>query len=93
MIDSWNLLFLFAQVNFGYSSASTFQSLAIATWIANAVVHITFALAVFSDSHRRTTFLVQGWVWTLAILLGGVFVVGIYWLIHHSNFRSSSGER
>ncbi|HSI61533.1 MAG TPA: hypothetical protein VLE43_00405 [Candidatus Saccharimonadia bacterium] len=57
------------------------------------VVHICFALAVWVDAgqmeqqQRRTTFLVGGGLWALATLLGGVFVAGIYWAVHHSTLR------
>jgi uncharacterized membrane protein len=60
----------------------------VVTWIAVATVHIAFTVAIYSDASRRNTFLVRGWVWTLATLLGGLFVVGIYWVIHHSSIRS-----
>ena len=62
----------------------------IVVLIALAIVHIAFAIAVFSDANRSRTFLVKGWVWTLATLLGGLFVVGIYWVIHHSSIRSQN---
>lgn len=68
-------------------------SLVFAIWILTAIVHVGFALAVWSDSHllwkqlRRKTFLVGGGLWALATLLGGVFVAAIYWLIHHSTLR------
>ena len=62
-------------------------------WIATVVIHIAFAVAVYTDSEylwghfRRKTFLVGGGMWALATLLGGVFVAAIYWLIHHSTLR------
>ena len=62
-------------------------------WILTAVVHIGFALAILADAEqlwrhlRRKTFFVGGGLWALATLLGGVVVVGIYWLIHHSSLR------
>lgn len=61
--------------------------------ILTAVVHLCFACAVWSDAgmmarhHRRGTFLVGGFLWGLATLLGGVFVAGVYWIIHHSTLR------
>lgn len=61
--------------------------------LLTAIVHVGFAFAVASDSgllwrhFRRNTFLVSGWLWALATLLGGVFVAGVYWLVHHSTLR------
>ena len=54
-----------------------------------AIVHIGFAAAVGSDASqlRREGSgpLIAGpFLWTLATLLGGVFVAAIYWLINHS---------
>lgn len=65
----------------------------IAYWILIFIVHVGFAFAVLADSglmwrhFRRNTFLVGGAVWALATLLGGVFVVAVYWLVHHSTLR------
>lgn len=59
-------------------------------WILTAIIHIALALAVFSDAeqmyrrHGRKPFLVEGAIWALAVLLGGVVTAGIYWVIHHS---------
>jgi hypothetical protein len=64
-----------------------------AAWILTGIVHISFALAVFADTQllwkhlRRRTFLLGGGLWALATLLGGVYVAGIYWLIHHSTLH------
>lgn len=75
MTEPWNLLY-FSTV------------IPVITWIALAIVHIAFTVAVYSDSNRRNTFLVRGYMWALATLLGGLFVVGLYWVIHHSSIRS-----
>lgn len=62
--------------------------------VIGAIVHIGFALSVWADAanmvryQQRSTFLLGGTFWALATLMGGVFVVGVYWLIHHSNLRS-----
>jgi len=39
---------------------------------------------------KRKPFLVDRPTWTLATLLGGIFTVAIYWLVHHSTLRSST---
>ena len=62
-------------------------------WGVSAVLHFLFASGIAQDVGRRrqvdqTLFLVAGSTWTFATLLGGVWVVGIYWLIHYSAWRS-----
>ena len=57
-----------------------------------AIVHIVFAIAVASDAKRfymkgLSTFLVGPGMWGFATLMGGVWGVLIYWIIHHSNLR------
>ena len=53
------------------------------------IVHIGFAAAVAADAGRlsreRSGPLIAGpALWTLATLLGGVYVAGLYWLANHS---------
>jgi hypothetical protein len=83
-------------MNLNFDSALRFlmnPSLAIGWvvlfWVATAIVHIGFAIAVLQDTRRRVgdTFLVGGGIWALATLLGGVVTAGIYWVIHHSTLR------
>jgi hypothetical protein len=58
-----------------------------------AMIHIAFAFGVFQDSAKlRETKFVPGGFWALAILIGGVWLVGIYWLIHHSNLISKDSN-
>lgn len=58
-----------------------------------ALVNISFALGVFMDADlmkrqaARNTFLVSHWIWAFATLIGGVFVAGIYWAVHHSTLN------
>ena len=69
----------------------------VAYWLAVAIVHVFFAIAVFRDAQRqqspvgRGTILVVPGLWSLATLVGGVVVAGIYWLIHHSTLRPPAG--
>ncbi|MHA3772519.1 hypothetical protein ACXR0O_13370 [Verrucomicrobiota bacterium sgz303538] len=59
-----------------------------------ALLHIAFAVGVARDSaefihiQRRNTALVGSFIWTLATLVGGVFVAAIYWAIHRSNLSA-----
>jgi hypothetical protein len=65
---------------------------AIVYFIAVAIVHIGFSAAVSADAGRLRREgsgpLIAGpFLWTLATLLGGVFVAGVYWLVNHSALR------
>jgi hypothetical protein len=69
---------------------------AVVAGLLTVIIDVAFACAVFRDAdllwqnERRKTFLVGGLVWALATLLGGVFVAGVYWIIHHSTLRAPS---
>ncbi|MDF2529468.1 MAG: hypothetical protein K0Q57_348 [Gammaproteobacteria bacterium] len=54
-------------------------------------LHIIFANGVAKDigglsKRGLTTMIIPGYAWVLATLIGGIFTLAIYWLIHHSNF-------
>ena len=58
--------------------------------LAGALINIAFSAAVFSDAMRLqkqgySLVLANGWIWSLAVLVGGVFVAIGYWLVHHSS--------
>ena len=70
------------------------QLATIAYFFAVAIVHVGFAAAVSADAGRMRRKgsgpLIAGpLLWTLATLLGGVFVAGVYWLVNHSVLRRS----
>ncbi len=57
------------------------------------ILNLILASAVFSDCKKlratggRDTFLVGPGIWWLAVALGGLAAVAIYWAIHHSMLR------
>lgn len=57
--------------------------------VAGLLVHLAFSAAVFNDANRLQNeqgnlAFVNAWLWSLAVLVGGVFVALAYWVIHHS---------
>lgn len=64
--------------------------LQMVVFILMVLLHLILAAGVAKDinhfhKRRLDTQLVSGMVWVLATLLGGVWVLLIYWLIHHSS--------
>jgi hypothetical protein len=57
--------------------------------IVNVFLHIIFAGAVARDGGRlqkmgQKTLLVSPYIWSFAVLVGGVFTAVVYWLMHYS---------
>jgi hypothetical protein len=61
-------------------------------WSITITVNLAFAVGVWADAssllRQRTGPMFVGplW-WMLGTLVGGVFVAGVYWAMHHSNLR------
>jgi hypothetical protein len=75
----------FSDAGFGY-----FAMASLLFVILTAFVHIAFANAVNRDAQNLAragilTALVGPTMWTVATLLGGVYVACAYWIIHHSS--------
>lgn len=73
-----------------------FNSQSIMIWSVvafsvTAFVHIAFSVGVYGDAIKQQeqkplgTAFVGPFFWAIAVLLGGVFVAGVYWLLHHSS--------
>ena len=71
----------------------------ICATVITFIVHLCFAVAIFRDATYlrdprnlrapRTPIFVGRMIWFLGILVGGVFVAGIYWIMHHSRLNQS----
>lgn len=54
------------------------------------IVHVAFALGVYTDANEQEERQARVWfggaiLWGFATLMGGVFVAVAYWLLHHSS--------
>ncbi len=79
-------------VTVGSNFGGFLQFLTVAFLVASFAVHVAFALAVWNNAQALRekgagTALIEPVWWTLATLLGGVFVAGLYWVVHHSTLR------
>lgn len=74
-------------------------AIAICASVITLIVHIAFAMAVFRDATYlrdprnlrvpRKPIFVGRMIWFLGTLVGGMFVAGIYWIMHHSRLNQS----
>lgn len=71
-----------------------YWSIVVAT--VTAFIHIAFGVAVMNDatnlksSNPNSLKFVGPFLGMLTVLLGGVLIVGLYWLIHHSSLNNES---
>ena len=76
--------------DFAQSVFNEMNSLALMMLVVKAMVNIAFASAVARDAgklakRQHPTWLTSGVTWAFATLVGGVWVVAIYWLVHYSS--------
>lgn len=62
--------------------------------VLTVIVHIVFGYGVYVDALRLRKgggrlFFVNSRIWFFATLIGGVFVAGVYWVLHHSRLNPS----
>ena len=72
-------------------------AIVICATVITFIVHLCFAVAIFRDATYlrdprnlrapRTPIFVGPIIWFLATLIGGVFVAGSYWIMHHSRLN------
>lgn len=59
-----------------------------------AILHFAIAILVGLDAGRlKSDEIPPGiapWIWVLASLLGGIFVLGLYWVVYYSSLRKPS---
>ena len=69
--------------------ATSLSGISIIIMVLTVIVHWCFAVAVFLYARKlpRGPILVLPIVWSIATLLGGVFVALVYWVIHHSRLN------
>lgn len=84
-------------MNFFQQYTQQLDSISQCLIILNALIHIIFAGAVAKDTGRlqkvgQPICLVSGLTWAFATLVGGVFVAGLYWFIHHSSVTRNHGH-
>ena len=86
--------FDFNELGFAASLAGISVFWIVVFWVVTAIIHITFAVAVYRDAKSMVTPIFVGSViWMLATLIGSVFVAAIYWAMHHSSLNSSIQTR
>lgn len=77
---------------FGPSGAMFVGCVSALVAIMSLIVHIVFALGVYDVATRwvrwRRVYFAGPVVWSLATLIGGVFVAAVFWLLHFSTLSA-----
>ena len=65
--------------------------------LINALIHFLFAGAVANDCGKLSKqglkpILVAPATWAFTTLIGGVYVAGLYWFLHHSTLTRYQGK-
>ncbi len=66
------------------------QNLSLLFLVLSAVLHLLYAVGIAKDignlskKHIQPLFL-PGIAWVFAALVGGIFTLLVYWLMHHSS--------
>lgn len=69
-----------------------FVFVGLMAFFGSIVIHLTLALAIYRDADQIersgfSTVFVGRFLWTFMTLIGGLLVVTVYWLMHHSTLR------
>ncbi|MCW8876360.1 MAG: hypothetical protein OQJ89_09265 [Kangiellaceae bacterium] len=62
--------------------AQLVASLTAVSYLLWILIHIIFAVAVYSDAKKSETRLVGPFLWALVTLFGGVLFAGVYWVVN-----------
>jgi hypothetical protein len=76
---------------------NAFGMLTLLIVVANVVVHVALASAVWTDSHALEQ---QGhklaffgpYLWTVTVAISGIVAAGFYWIMHHSTLSPMANE-
>jgi len=80
------------------SLSQTLNNFDIVILLLTAILHVIFASGVAKDvanfNHLGIpTQFIPGYAWVLATLIGGILVLAVYWLMHHSSLARDTFPR
>jgi len=78
--------------------SQTINSFASLVFIINVVLHLIFASGIAKDVgnlNKRSipTQMIAGYAWVIATAIGGILVLALYWLMHHSGLAKRFAVR
>jgi len=89
-----NLGFMESLAQFLTTWGTLVTPLSIGIAVLMLLVHIVFAVAVYRDARglddKRLLVMVGPGIWSIATLLWGVLVAGLYWAVHHSRLSPNT---